>query len=725
MSDGDGGGEAAAALAFDMYVKGNYKAAIAEVEKLLAAEGSGSGDAASGGVSDALALRLKSNLALLVLLDNHRVGGAKQTCLEQLRSALQAHKKGLNVRVFDAEEGESEEDAGSYDADTSKCLYNYALLCFADRQYAKAQSVLEGVWLHVALADEATAIATASLLLDVLIHSARGGLTSAASTASFNAKTAPLLEFLGRYGDDEAAEAAPRAPEDRLPSFVRHELQFRAHLYNAKVALLLCNHRSPKKELKSALELYQRELRDHPEATAARVAGVDAASALLPLPPSDRANATALFLKANSEYLRANYRKALKLLGAASSATADAHVRISYLNDMGCLHLKMQRQKAALQYFHRALSELGAAPAPAAPLPDAVFAPPREEVLYNLGLQLLAAAKPREAFAMLRASAALYTHRPRLWIRLAECCIAADAQRGLEGRAAARGEAQGGGAGAYGDLVRRVVGKGRSRRVLLPLPEAPSGGGGGGGGGDGLGCSLRDAVLYLKGALLLAPAPASWEDREALAVHSAALCHLAYVYLRLGAGLDALLACEMLNALPSPPAPAGEEGEGEGEGEGAAKDLLCRRFLAHTYAAEALCLMDRPADAGARIEHMALKEPQVSAAAQRSASAGLGVAGPAGMLRPDRLPSLVPAGADATAAAPAAVLPEKRVQSDAQVNLATVALLQNNLAAAQRHMEMALQLDAFSPRARRTLVYLLLRYGHTERALRVLKGAVP
>ena len=59
------------------------------------------------------------------------------------------------------------------------------------------------------------------------------------------------------------------------------------------------------------------------------------------------------------------------------------------------------------------------------------------------------------------------------------------------------------------------------------------------------------------------------------------------------------------------------------------------------------------------------------------------------------------------------------------MNLATVALLQNNLAAAQRHMEMALQLDAFSPRARRTLVYLLLRYGHTERALRVLKGAVP
>jgi hypothetical protein len=48
----------------------------------------------------------------------------------------------------------------------------------------------------------------------------------------------------------------------------------------------------------------------------------------------------------------------------------------------------------------------------------------REEIAYNLGLQHLLQGRPLKALGFFRVSSQVYHGLPRLWIRMAECCIA-------------------------------------------------------------------------------------------------------------------------------------------------------------------------------------------------------------------------------------------------------------------------------------------------------------
>ena len=49
----------------------------------------------------------------------------------------------------------------------------------------------------------------------------------------------------------------------------------------------------------------------------------------------------------------------------------------------------------------------------------------RHEILYNLGIQLLFSGRPAVAFDCLVEAVQIYHTNPRLWLRLAECCIVA------------------------------------------------------------------------------------------------------------------------------------------------------------------------------------------------------------------------------------------------------------------------------------------------------------
>lgn len=50
----------------------------------------------------------------------------------------------------------------------------------------------------------------------------------------------------------------------------------------------------------------------------------------------------------------------------------------------------------------------------------------RYELLYNCGIQLLHIGRPLAAFECLIEAVQVYHANPRLWLRLAECCIAAN-----------------------------------------------------------------------------------------------------------------------------------------------------------------------------------------------------------------------------------------------------------------------------------------------------------
>jgi len=47
------------------------------------------------------------------------------------------------------------------------------------------------------------------------------------------------------------------------------------------------------------------------------------------------------------------------------------------------------------------------------------------ELMYNLGVSLLHAGRPIQAFDCLTEAVQVYHMNPRLWLRLAECCVMA------------------------------------------------------------------------------------------------------------------------------------------------------------------------------------------------------------------------------------------------------------------------------------------------------------
>lgn len=56
------------------------------------------------------------------------------------------------------------------------------------------------------------------------------------------------------------------------------------------------------------------------------------------------------------------------------------------------------------------------------------------ELLYNMGIQLLHCGKAMPAFDCLVEAVQVFRSNPRLWLRLAECCIMANRQNNDEDR---------------------------------------------------------------------------------------------------------------------------------------------------------------------------------------------------------------------------------------------------------------------------------------------------
>lgn len=56
----------------------------------------------------------------------------------------------------------------------------------------------------------------------------------------------------------------------------------------------------------------------------------------------------------------------------------------------------------------------------------ALLANKRYELLYNCGIQLLHIGRPLAAFECLMEAVQVYHSNPRLWLRLAECCVSAN-----------------------------------------------------------------------------------------------------------------------------------------------------------------------------------------------------------------------------------------------------------------------------------------------------------
>lgn len=461
------------------------------------------------------------------------------------------------------------------------------------------------------------------------------------------------------------------------------------------------------------------------------------------------------------------------------------HVGAMYLNNVACVHHKMRRYQLSLHYLAKALrlsdqTRAGADRGLAMHSDGRLLTGQDCEIRYNLGLQLLLSGRPLEAYHRFREAAQLLYNRPQLWLRLAECCLQHHSKLLADRLANAA-------SGSAAPTMPVVVGTGPQRRLVLPTPSEPdlavltagaspnstvgSGAGAAGGGGPSVGgkdedgCNLVFASKCLRNtvALCTAAALASVQSQkkdekaatfsasankskkgdkdgkgskgEGAAAEEAAAAEAEAEAAKLAEGLQRVMAAEDFAVLQvayldlayvhlclSDPVVALRY----------AQDLLKlslpptspRRFLGHMYAAEALCLLSRPAEAMVHVCPEGSPLPDdlaLTYSAQLDVDPGAGGAGGEAPMRPPSRSGLAPGFARAGVVVPHGASSSDMALCALHLNIATVYAVQGQLAQAEKCAREALARCPQSSEANRMIVYVLLRSGNTAEALQVLK----
>lgn len=138
------------------------------------------------------------------------------------------------------------------------------------------------------------------------------------------------------------------------------------HLYRIRLFISARNLKASKREIKSALNL-------------------------------SRENMTALLLKAQMEYSRGNYRKAIKQL-TMCIGRSDPSMRGIFLSNLGCIHHRLRKDQTAALYFRKALQACASSERNNS-LSAMSFSQDRSlPIVYNAGLQQLSCGNPIRAF---------------------------------------------------------------------------------------------------------------------------------------------------------------------------------------------------------------------------------------------------------------------------------------------------------------------------------------
>uniref|UniRef100_A0A2K5IGR6 CCR4-NOT transcription complex subunit 10 n=1 Tax=Colobus angolensis palliatus TaxID=336983 RepID=A0A2K5IGR6_COLAP len=273
-------------------------------------------------------------------------------------------------------------------------------------------------------------------------------------------------------------------------------------------------------------------------------------------------------------------------------------LRCMFWNNLGCIHFAMSKHNLGIFYFKKALQEndnVCAQLSAGSTDPGKKFSGrpmctlltnKRYELLYNCGIQLLHIGRPLAAFECLIEAVQVYHANPRLWLRLAECCIAANkgtSEQETKGLPSKKG------------IVQSIVGQGYHRKIVLASQSIQNTVYNDGQSSAIPVASMEFAAICLRNALLLLPEEQQDPKQENGSKNSNQLggntessessetcrCSIlacsAYVALALG---DNLMALNHADKLLQQPKLSGS-----------------LKFLGHLYAAEALISLDRISDA--------------------------------------------------------------------------------------------------------------------------------
>ncbi|XP_029445263.1 CCR4-NOT transcription complex subunit 10 isoform X2 [Rhinatrema bivittatum] len=369
-----------------------------------------------------------------------------QSITDSLRQTLNQLKNQIHAAV--------EEMDSLDDVENSMLYYNQAVILYHLRQYTEAISIGEKLYQFIE-PFERFAQAVCFLLVDVylLTYQAEKALHLLAvlekmilqgNNSNKNGKNEVCFSYslCMQSGNNTNKDAFNQKPEGGAHIEVAKS---KIHQYKVRAYIQMKSLKACKREIKSVMN-------------------------------TTGNSASSLFLKSNFEYLRGNYRKAVKLLNSSNIAEHPGFmktgecIRCMFWNNLGCIHFAMGKHNLGIFYFKKALQENDNACAQLATSstdPGKKFSGrpmctlltnKRYELLYNCGIQLLHIGRPLAAFECLIEAVQVYHSNPRLWLRLAECCIAANkgtSEQETKGLPSKKG------------IVQSIVGQGYHRKIVL------------------------------------------------------------------------------------------------------------------------------------------------------------------------------------------------------------------------------------------------------------------
>ncbi|CAI0542767.1 unnamed protein product [Linum tenue] len=231
---------------------------------------------------------------------------------------------------------------------------------------------------------------------------------------------------LGKPPGFSSSTDLSRTSGDRAMSTI--DLKLKLQLYKVQVLLLTRNLKHAQREVKLAMNIAR-----------------------------GRDSSTALLLKSQLAYARGNHRKAMKLLMASSNRT---EMGISNMfNNLGCIYYQLGKYHTSSVLFSKALSSCSSLRKDK-PLKLLTLSQDKSlPILYNCGVQHLACGKPLLAARCFQKASLIFYNRPLLWLRLAECCIMA-LEKGVS-------RASSGASSGKTEIMVHVIGKGKWRHLAV------------------------------------------------------------------------------------------------------------------------------------------------------------------------------------------------------------------------------------------------------------------
>ncbi|CAI8610409.1 unnamed protein product [Vicia faba] len=292
--------------------------------------------------------------------------------------------------------------------ESTAAALNIAIIWFHLHDYAKTVSVLEPLFQRIdPITDQSTALHICLLLLDASL---------ACHDASKSADVLTYLEKLfsggtasqGDYGNTAQQQSANLTSKTLSEDGLDYEAMIldmggqnltRPTGPSSNVlsrALVDRNLKIAKREVKLAMNIAR---------------GRDSSRALL--------------LKSQLEYARGNHRKAIKLLMASSNNRTDTEFSSLFNNNLGCIYYQLGKYQTSSIFFSKALTNCSSLRKEQQIKLTTFSQDISLLIIYNCGMQHLACGKPILAARCFQKASVVFYKQPLLWLRLSECCLMA------------------------------------------------------------------------------------------------------------------------------------------------------------------------------------------------------------------------------------------------------------------------------------------------------------